>query len=257
MLQHCKLPHDTVLRSTKILFQTHKWAPNIAAAATNFQLSALEQGHDFSVLCCTNKPVEIPNHFSPIFVSEDDVRQFYKNGFHSAWASNHWVLMYYWCHLGKFLGHTYIWSIEYDVRAYGNLGLLWGPESPYVNEDYIASEPIHKVRKSYYWVKHMDRTWRNGPNWPCMSAYKQIFRVSNRFLSYLHDQFLLGNNGQDEMSLANHAIEGQFTVSSLQPFLHSTWSPYPKDVQEAERAFRAKFGSPQNGLLLFHPVKNI
>jgi len=257
MIEYCKLAENSLLRPTKILFQTHTWAPHIAAAASNFQLSAIEHGHDFSVFCCTNKPLSIPSHFSPIFVSEEDIKKFYKNGFHSVWASNHWALMYYWLHFGPLFQHQYIWSVEYDVRAYGNLGLLWGPESPYYEEDYIASEPIHKVRKSYYWVKHMDRKWRENPKWPCMSAYKQIFRVSDRFLTYLHDQFQRGRNGQDEMTLANHAIEGQFTVSSLQPFLHSTWSPYQNDVANAEAAFRASFGQPQRGLVLFHPVKTI
>ena len=236
-----------------VLFQTHLWGPHIEASAKQIQYSALEHGHDFTVLASSQDPHKIPDSLDSLRLSWTDIKTMYQSGFQSPWASNHWLLMYWWRHHGRMQNYDYVWSIEYDVRAYGNLGHLWASTNTLPHCDYVSTMPIHKSNASTQcWDHTVAPTWSSCPN---MTAWKQVFRLSNMFLNYLDVQFEKGLNAQDERALASHAIEGQFTTHDLRQFLASTWSPHPHHAERAKAHWESHFGQSTKNLFLFHPVK--
>jgi hypothetical protein len=168
--------------------------------------------------------------------------------------------MYWWTILQQSRDYDFVWNVEYDVRAYGNLGLLWGRESTYgPSIDYISSEPIHPTAENHYWNPTITHIWSKSNERPRTTAWKQMFRVSKNFLNYLDTQFQFGYNAQDELALASHATQGHFVIDSLQRYLATTWTPHPTLSPLAEKDWQRHFGTPftKKDLQLFHPIKSI
>jgi hypothetical protein len=158
------------------------------------------------------------------------------------WASNHWILMWFWKAVGRSLGLQHVWSVEYDVRSTGQLSELWASNS---DTDYISSTPIVRAANDAYWSSSVP--WASNK----FIAQKQIFRVSARFLEYLNDAFLKCQNGQDEITLATHARRGLMNCSDLSAKLHSTWTPSRQTLKMTDIFLSA----PKKNCVLYHPIK--
>ena len=158
------------------------------------------------------------------------------------WACNHWLLLWLWIYWARDEAYDKVWSIEYDVRSNGDLAALWTIDPSY---DYISCSPIHAYTTGSFWGPI-----KSGFK-PTHTALKQVFRTSNTFLDYLHQQCLLGHTGQDECTLASHAQS--FKHRSLVEFLCQGFGPNKNQRVEASWAAYKTLDSPS--LKLFHPIK--
>jgi len=257
-----------LIPKTLIVLQTHTWSASIDACAKTWNYSAIEYGHDFIVLCTGDAPPSIPRYFRTCYVRPVDAKNLYKVGFLNPWLSNHWYLMYLWTTLGySKKDYSHIWSIEYDVRSYGNLDFLWGHSRPFHDQTHlITSTTINTFLSSYCWAKTITPQWRASKESPKHTCLKQVFRLTDDFLDYLHLQFSNGYNAQDELSLASHAIQyckkknisTTLGTDSLlrHHFLSSRWSTTANDSHSITRQWQSMFGSDTTKTLtLFHPIK--
>jgi hypothetical protein len=221
-----------------VLLVSHVWSTEIYKWYTTIKTS-LSAGCEIIVLAC-DKVFDVPQDVQILRPSIKEIEALYDYKMHkSLWASNHWILMWFWRYLGRSLNLDYVWSIEYDVRSQGDLKELWTIDFC----DFLSTSPI-KEDDSGYWASSIKWTLKK------YICHKQIFRMSPKFLDYLDEQFKEGRNGQDEMSLATHAILGNFSTSSLKKYLHSSWSTCS---QMSEAQLKAESNTEK--LILFHPIK--
>jgi hypothetical protein len=176
-----------------------------------------------------------------------------------AHISNHFNVMRFWRTIGRAHNYSRVWCLEFDVRAAGNISLLWQHGA---NKHYVSSTRIAPLAdRNRYWA----RKFRGGgvPRqhfW----AQKQVIALSASFLDYLDDKFTRGNNGQDEATLATFAMafSGPMGVGDLSRFLAPSWSYDAKAAplnrarwREMIRIALARPDAVPRGLQLFHPVK--
>ena len=264
LLQSFDRPQPHQVKSTfksMVLLISHIWNEEIFVWYKTLKASL---PHDFEIIViAVDKIFTVPSEVSILRPALAEIETLYSSKIHhNLWASNHWILMWFWKTLGHFLRLEHVWSIEYDVRSSGPLEYLWSIDS---SIDYVSSTPIENVNTL--------NSWSNSVFWTTkkFTAQKQIFRTSKKFLDYLDTQFKKGFNGQDEITLATHAIEG-FVCSSLSQYLHTSWSPTTRVglnqwVQyDSENACSQKTHNCHNNnnnaldgvkqkLFLFHPVK--
>jgi hypothetical protein len=241
------------IEPTLLVYQTHKWTAEIEEYFLQLYENAVKNNMDVVIIAVTEKN-DLKISVAGVEVLSPNIEEIYSMypDFHTKglWACNHWLLMWVWKYYAKQKGYTRLWSYEYDVRSKGNLGAIWSLDNSF---DYISSKSIHRRngKDTSFWGPIASGFI---PNW---TALKQVFRVSDTFLDYLHSQFLLGHSGQDEMTLASHAKEpkGQkeFKISSLENFLSRHWSPNTNPALLKDWAYYKSLKDPP--LKLFHPIK--
>lgn len=234
--------HTNVKESTLVVFVAHRWSPDIQLYYKTLEASCKTNGLDLVILACgpyykLDFPAKI---FRPL---EKEVLELYGYLHNKGlWACNHLILMWLWDSWAKEEAYEKIWSIEYDVRTTGPLETLWDLDSAY---DYICCRPIEAYKTESFW----------GPNKsgfkPTHTSLKQVFRLSSRFIHYLHEEFKKGNSGQDECTLATHAQK--FNSTNLSKYLCLGFSPC-----KSARAL-ASWHSSKNivsaPFKIFHPIK--
>lgn len=252
-----------------VMYVTHIWNAKIDQVARTLLNSCKSRGFDmyvimgpkvqsvgyelqekqqrYSALTATQIIQPDESIFKVLRPSLPELTKLYPSGFMSMWASNHYILMWFW----STLGHIYnaVWSIEYDVRWCGSLDTLWNfqPTADYVYSDL---SPLHTFGNGHYWTKSITNKWAIKPT---RTACKQVFRCSANFLAYLHEKFQLEMNAQDEIALASHAHQGNFLSFSLAPLMSKTWTTAPQFSSKIEQLWLSK--SKNDPFELFHPVK--
>lgn len=250
---------------TLLMFVTHVWTSNIKKYFLKLKENCDAYFIDIVIMVCIEKPssedlvgkiqgdlnfdIQI---FNPTL---KEIQSLYaKNTFNQKglWASNHWLLMWLWKFYAKDLGYEKVWSFEYDIRFNGSLKPIFSIDSSF---DYVQSKTMtsRAGQTMSFWGPIVTK-W--NPNWTGM---KQFFRLSRTFLNYLHEQFLLGYNSQDEMTLASHAREplnfkNGFKYTACTEFLCSTWGPGINSRTTSDWASYEKLINPK--LKLFHPIKD-
>lgn len=247
--------HDRV-----VIFKTHTWNSNIEqfvkkilteTAPSNIDFIIAIHSNDYSLL---DKIADVNLKEYIIVFTEKDIKQTYSQGFHSMWASNHWILMWLYHQFGD--KYQYYWSVEYDVRIVGDGSAIW---------NYSGSEDfVYTVKPFTY------------PNWKCYYiggrltentrwfGYLQLARYSNKFLAYLDSYYKLGENGQDELitysifkrGCAEIGLTGTETL--LAPLIKNSWSVSVADSSKHKKILeetQAKIDGGESHLLILHPVK--
>lgn len=240
-----------------VIFKTHLWNNDIETFAKKILLES-KNIIDFYILM-HDENGKIYDHIMDdairaitIIFTQNEIQKLYPEGFYNMWLSNHWILMWFF---KKFPKYNYYWSIEYDVRIVGNSNFIWqysGVEDfIYPRGNYIS--PSNPYYNHYTGKLIADNKKRQGS--------LQIARYSQKFLEYLDKNFLLGENGQDELiifSLANH---GNFTTSSQ--FLGAmikgywTWDPQfiPQNNYQYQKLLKMVDNLPAPATYILHPVK--
>lgn len=248
--------HDpNAKESTALVYVAHTWHAEIEATALQLQHSCKQYGIRMYVIMGPNAqpqttsqvPKEQPNQsFTVLRPTLQDIRSMYPTGFVSMWASNHWLLMWF----ARQFTYDYVWSIEYDVRFKGQLQSLW-TFAPGIDYVFTDLEDIHDVPKNHYWTNSITADWRKA-NCIFKTATKQIFRVSNKFIRYLEVHFLAGHNAQDELALASHCMQGNFSSRTLKDFMSPSWTTSASASPKIRILWTSCLDTK---LQLFHPVK--
>lgn len=253
LLQPNILSHSSINVSepTLLVYMAHIWTADIQEAFEAFQRECTKHNIDICVACTSTLKIKV--NAPVLYITVEELKQY--PGFHQKglWACNHWILMWVWTFYAKRQGYTRLWSVEYDVRFIGSLAPIFQLDSCI---DYVYSKNMAEYTSEAYWGP-THSGWK--PKW---TALKQLFRVSARFLDYLHEQFLLGHNGQDESTLASHAKEPlpsllinepSFSHQAIGPYLSEHWSPHKND--RISKAWHMCKNMDKSELKLFHPIK--
>lgn len=237
-----------------VLFKTHLWNDDIEKFADKIYEETRTKGVDFFILMNFEnnniinniKNVNLKN-ITKVFGTED-IKKIYSKGFYNLYLSNHWILMWFFKING---GYDYYWSIEYDVRITGDSSKIWTHES---DNDFLFPLGNHRnlghtYRRHYFGTSLTDNDKHYG--------YLQLARYSNQALKYLDEQFMSGENGQDEMITFSLLNKGKFKMSKL--FLRSlikgfwTW----KNSYSAfnRKMYDAYENMNDDHLFIFHPIK--
>jgi len=239
-----------------VLMKTHVWTEDLENYALKIYYETKKNNIDYFILmhCRDDKPYDQvkSNIIKKIIhkLTDEDIKSLYPVGFYNMWLSNHWLLMWFYKQYGQ--NYDYVWTTEYDVRISGDSSKIWNCELTY---DFMYPlgnyrNPKNKYNSYYVGDKLTEPEKYHG--------YLQLSRYSNKFLAYLHDCFVLGENGQDELIIFSLANRGKFTKSSkfLQSIIGGMWT-----WQDVYSCYNRRLymqleatGHPER-LAIFHPVK--
>ena len=238
---------------TVVLFKTHVWIPDIEMRALKIYRETKKL--DFFILMHGKHEIQNKNLASRVLVfTEEDIRSIYPEGFYSMWISNHWILMWFFIKFGT--KYKYFWSIEYDVLIVGDSGLIWNYDSDmdflYVRG--MSYHPNNKHFNCYVGGDLQDKDKRQG--------YLQLARYSHAVLTYFHQCFLNGENGQDELITYSLVKRGGFTRSNtyLGSLVKGTWT-WDTKYSYVNRLVGAKLVTMlkylPKSVWILHPVKDV
>jgi len=244
-----------------LLLKTHIWndeleffAKKLKNESTNYLIDfyILMQSDDYSLVDKV-RDAQLKKHV--LMFTESDIRKMYDTGFYSMWLSNHWILAWFF---RKVSTYQYYWSIEYDVRISGDSSKIWNDDS---TADFLY--PIKPFQDpNWTWKNHYSGILFTDENkW---YGYLQLARYSNRFLRYLDQYFVLGENGQDEMMIFSLykkiqkeiGLTGQHKI--LNKLIDNSWSVDNADSDKHKKLLaesEARYQIDKDHLQIFHPIK--
>lgn len=263
-------PRAAPARRTALLIATHKWTRSVAEGMLPFMASAHRCGLDVHVLLAAPpsaafeplppRPRDLPPYATWTAVAAADVRALYASGFVDHSRSNHWNLMWWWRAVGRPGEYDAVWSLEYDVRAVGNVDALWGAPSPTADfVSTVAARPLEPVF-THFFTREMEAELHGATR---VCAWKQVFRASERVLDAWDAAFARGANGCDEAVLTSLAYSGGYELDDVARFIDApSWlgglMPWAKQQWERHAAAAAARATAPtaNALTLYHPIKD-
>ena len=235
-----------------VIFKTHTWNNDIENFVLKILDSTTKNNIDFFVIYNSDEKIKINNNRITkilLFTKPNKIEKLYDTGFVSMWASNHWLLMWFY---KNYPDYDFYWSIEYDVRIIGNMDKLWK-----INKKYDFVYPVKPfTNESDSWLDTYVgdiftlKDFRFG--------YLQLARYSNRFLYLLDLYFINGEHAQDELityTIFNNAkkkYDFRGTHIYLAKHIKNSWSV---DGNYSEKNHEIIKNHNGKRLLLLHPVK--
>lgn len=239
-----------------VVMKTHIWSSSLEKFTHKIYNECTTVGIDFFIVMHSDdgkllNEIESDDIRSRVMlVNKSEIKALYPSGFLSMHLSNHWLLMWFYKSHREF--YDYFWTIEYDVRISGNSSIIWNTE---LDHDFVF------VMGNYVKDTNNYNNTYTGDKLSLKEKYHgflQISRYSNKFLEYLDQCFLNGENGQDEMIIFSMCHRGKFTMtkSLLAPLVRGKWT-WQKEFSlynlHLYEYYQANF---LDKVYIFHPVKN-
>lgn len=239
-----------------VLMKTYIWSIDLEKFSHKIFTECSSVGIDFYIIMHDDHGNLIEDVKSDIIkklilvVTKIQIKNLYSSGFLSMHLSNHWLLM--WFYSKFFNKYDYFWTIEYDVRINGDSSIIWNNQEKhdfiYVRGNYLNND--HKHNNTYFGKKLSSHEKYHG--------FLQISRYSKKFLDYLHQCFLDGENGQDEMIIFSLCHRGRFTLTNkpLKSLIGGKWTWKGEFSLYNSQLYEYYESNFPNKLIIFHPIKS-